>query len=160
MPARSPPPSPEHVAFLRAYGPAITEVALAVRQLVLTEARGAVELVYDAYNAVASGYSFTGRPSDACIHIAVYARWVNLGFNQGAQLADPERRLQGSGNRIRHLRITTAKDLKDPAVRSFIRAAVQNAVYPPAGAGPKPVSVVRAIYTKRKRPTVPRRDIS
>src|SRR5690349_3655711 len=122
MPARIPPPAPEYLTFLKPYGPAITGLALTVRKFVYSEAKGAVELIYDAYNAVATGYSFTGRPSDACVHIAVYARWVNLGFNRGSQLTDPGKLLQGSGNWIRHVRITGADELKNPAVRALVRA--------------------------------------
>jgi hypothetical protein len=154
MPSRVPPPSPEYLGFLKAYGPAITELALAVRKLVLTEARGSVELIYDAYNAVASGYSFTGCPSDACIHIAVYARWVNLGFNRGSQLPDPERLLQGTGNWVRHIRIASAEDLKAPAIRPLVKAAVQNATYPDSKTAPQPTSIVRAVYARRRRPVV------
>jgi len=156
MPARIPPPIPEYLEFLQPYGPAITGLALAVRRLVLAEARGAVELIYDAANAVAAGYSFTGRPGDACLHIAVYAKWVNLGFNHGAQLPDPGRRLQGSGNRVRHIRIGSAGDLKDPAIRELVRAAVERAARP-AGIAPQPASVVRAIYPTRRRPSAPAR---
>ena len=154
MPPRVPSPKPEYLGFLKPYGPAITELALAVRKLVLTEARGAVELIYDAYNAVASGYSFTGRPSDACIHIAVYARWVNLGFNRGSRLSDPERRLKGTGNWVRHVRIESAEDLKSPAIRALVKAAVENAVYPDPKSAPEPISVVRAVYARRRRPSV------
>jgi hypothetical protein len=86
MQPKAPPPNPEYLKFLSPYAPRIVELALAARALVLSEAPGSLELIYDAYNAVASGYSFTGRTSDACIHIAVYANWVNLGFNRGSEL--------------------------------------------------------------------------
>jgi len=36
---------------------------------------------------------------------------VNLGFNDGAALADPKGILEGTGNRIRHLTIKTPADL-------------------------------------------------
>jgi len=118
----------------------------------MSEAPGSVELIYDAYSAVATGYSFTGRPSDACIHIAVYAKWVNLGFNRGSQLPDPEGRLKGSGNWIRHIRIASLEDMKDTAIRGFVKAAVERAVYPQPAATPKPESIVRAVYARRRRP--------
>jgi hypothetical protein len=143
-------PQPEYLGFLEAFDPPIRKLALAVRALVLREAPGASELIYDAYNALACGYSFTGRPGDACIHIAVYARWVNLGFNRGSELPDPEKRLAGSGRWIRHIRISEAADLEDPAVVGFVRAAV-GAAKRPEVAG-QPASVVRAIYPKRRRP--------
>ena len=155
---RVPPPNAEYLRFLSAYDPRITEIALAVRKLVLEEAPGATELIYDAYNAVAAGYSFTGRPSDAFIHIAAYAGWVNLGFNRGSQLNDPRRLLQGGGRWIRHLRISTPADLEEPAVRAFVKATVAGADRPdPADSKSKTgsKSVVRAIYPRRRRPKKP-----
>jgi hypothetical protein len=152
MASRIPPPQAAYLSFLKPYDPGIIELALAVRKLVLEEAGSAVELIYDAYNAVATGYSFTGRPSDACIHIAVYARWVNLGFNRGSLLPDPEGRLKGAGRWVRHVRIESANELKAPAIRALVKAAVENATYPQAGRAPQPASVVRAIYARRRRP--------
>jgi hypothetical protein len=95
-----PAPRREYLEFLSAYEPGITALALAVRAVVLTEAPDAVELLYDAYSAVSAGYSFTGRPSDAFIHIAAYAQWVNLGFNQGADLDDPDGTFELRASRI------------------------------------------------------------
>src|ERR1051326_2351388 len=105
MAARTPPPTPEYLQFLRPYAPSVVELALATRKLVLEEAPDAVELIYDAYNAVVAGYSFTGRPSDAFVHIPVYAKWVNLGFHRGSELDEPEGLLQGSGRWVRHIRL-------------------------------------------------------
>ena len=146
-----PPPKPEHLAFLRPYGPAITKLAMAVREQVLEEAAGAVELIYDAYSAVSAGYSFTGRPSDCCIYVAVYTKGVNLGFWDGASLDDPGGLLEGTGKRARHVKIRDLADLKRPGVRALIKAAVALAERPEA-APPKPQSVVRAIYPRRRRP--------
>ena len=153
MKARVPPPLPEYLKFLSAYDPQITELALATRALVLEESPGAVELIYDAYNAMAAGYSFTGRPSDGFIHIAAYARWVNLGFNFGSRLDDPEGVLQGSGQWVRHIRIAQAADLAKPVVRRLVREAVAGAERPDGRAAPAQTkSVVRAIYPKKRRP--------
>lgn len=144
------PPLPEHLKFLAVFGPRITELALAVRRLVLEEAPDSSELIYDAYNAVASGYSFTGRPSDAFIHVAVYANWVNLGFNRGSALEDPDGILRGDCKSVRHVRITEPEDLKKAALRKLVRSAIQAAERPAARV--EPVSVVRAVYPKRRRP--------
>jgi len=86
MKPRVAPPNPEYLKFLSPFETRIRELALTTRELVFVEAPNSTELIYDAYNAVATGYSFTGRPSDAFIHIAIYARWVNLGFNRGSNL--------------------------------------------------------------------------
>jgi hypothetical protein len=147
-----PPPRREYLGFLSAYEPEITALALAVRALVLTEAPDAVELLYDAYNAVSAGYSFTGRPSDAFIHIAAYAGWVNLGFNHGADLDDPDGVLQGSGRQVRHIRIATIADLRKLVVRALVKDAIRRAPRPEVKTAASGTSVVRAIYAKRRRP--------
>jgi hypothetical protein len=148
----APPPRREYLEFLSAYEPGITTLALAVRALVLTEAPDAVELLYDAYNAVSAGYSFTGRPSDAFIHIAAYAQWVNLGFNRGVDLDDPDGVLQGAGRQVRHIRIASVADLQKPAVRAFVKDAIRRAPRSEGKTAASGTSVVRAIYANRRRP--------
>jgi len=143
--------------FLKPYDPDVVAIAAAARSLVLAEAPGATELVYDAYNAVAMGYSFTGRPSDAFCHIAVYSHWVNLGFNRGAELAEPEGLLAGSGRLIRHLRLQSLADLERPFVRGFVRAAIASAKRSSVQVAGKSRSIVRAVYAKRRRPRPPSR---
>jgi hypothetical protein len=126
-------------------------LALATRKLVLEEAPDSTELIYDAYNAVATGYGFTGRPSECFIHIAVYAKWVNLGFHRGSELPDPKGILQGTGRLIRHIRIAKPEDLAAPAVRAFVKQAIARAKRPATDA-PKVKSVVRAVYARKRRP--------
>ena len=160
MKPRVAPPNPEYLKFLSPFEDRIRDLALETRALVIVEAPDSTELIYDAYNAVATGYSFTGRPSDAFIHIAVYAHWVNLGFNRGSELEDPQGALQGSGRWIRHIRIAELRDLEQPAVRAFVKAAVARAVRPDSQEGKRGStnrSVVRAVYPKRRRPLIPPR---
>ncbi|HEY2015785.1 MAG TPA: DUF1801 domain-containing protein [Bryobacteraceae bacterium] len=156
MAARVPPPAPEYLEFLSPYPAGVVELALATRSLVLEEAPGSIELLYDAYNAVAAGYSFTGRPSEAFIHIAVYAKWVNLGFHRGSELDDPHSLLQGSGRWVRHIRIAEPRHLDQPHIRAFVRAAIARAKRPGPQVAKSPdpgQSAVRAIYPKRRRPS-------
>ncbi len=95
---------------------------------------------------------FHRRPGDAFIHIAAYARWVNLGFNWGVDVPDPAGILQGSGRRVRHIRIAQPADLRNSPVRALIRAAVARARRPESKEAAAGSSVVRAIYAKRRRP--------
>jgi hypothetical protein len=150
-----PAPLPEYLGFLAPFESSIAELALAIRKLVLKEAPESIELMYDAYNAVATGYGFTGRPSECFIHIAVYAKWVNLGFHRGSELPDPNGVLQGTGRLIRHIRIAELADLKKPAVRAFVKAAIARAKRPDRAhkGEPKAKSVVRAIYARKRRPS-------
>jgi hypothetical protein len=122
--------------FLAAYDPAVAKLFLATRKAVLAAAPRANELVYDAYNAVSCAYSFSDRLKEAFCHVAAYPRHVNLGFNRGAELVDPARRLSGGGAKIRHVRIAAIGDLEDAALAALLRAAVQQgrALHPQPGA--------------------------
>jgi len=55
----------------------------------------------DATNAVSLAYTPTTRWQDSVVHIASYAKWVNLGFNEGASLFDPLGILVGTGAHVR-----------------------------------------------------------
>ena len=148
-------PIPELLQFLSPYDPTIQKLALEVRGYLLTIEARATETIYDAYNAVAIGYSFTGRLKQCYCHVAVYGKHVNLGFNRGAELDDPQKILQGKGSQVRHVRIQEKTDLSGPYLKGLVRAAIVNArALGVAGGIPEiePQSVVKVIYAKRRRP--------
>ncbi|SRR6266550_6975968 len=153
------PPPPALLKFLKPYDRAIQELALRVRAVVLEEMAPCHENIYDAYSAVAIGYGWSERMRDGVFHVAVYANHVNLGFNFGASLADPLGILEGKGNQIRHISINDSDALERPEIRTYIRSALQVARDDARKLGetlPTPpkkvVSVVKAIYPKKRRP--------
>jgi Domain of unknown function (DU1801) len=148
-------PIPELLKFLSVYDKRIAKLALKARSAVLTAAPDATEAIYDAYNAVAIGYSFTGRLKESFIHVAVYAPHVNLGFNRGAEMDDPDRVLQGDCKMIRHLTIHGPADLKKRAVARLLKDAVLDGRAMAATSKVPtipPQSTVKAIYAKKRRP--------
>ena len=144
-------PDPQLIQFLSPYAPPIRALALAVRELMLSEAPSAIETIYDAYSAVALGYSFNGRLKDSFCHIAVYTGHVNLGFNRGAELPDPRSVLQGSGRQVRHVRLDPGCDLRQPWLRRYIRMAIAQ-VGGPMAPRSEGTSIVKAVYKKKRRP--------
>lgn len=148
--------------FLKPYDREIQKLALDVRELVLEEMAPCHENIYDAYSAVAMGYGPTERLSDGVFHVAVYEKGVNLGFNHGAALDDPNGILEGAGKQIRHIKIRTASDLARPEIRSYLRRARKMAIADARKLGEtapeilEVVSTVKAIYPKKRRPA-PRR---
>jgi hypothetical protein len=152
-------PPPALVKFLKPYDPEIRDLALKLRTLVLEEMAPCYENIYDAYSAVAIGYGQSDRLRDGIFHIAVYAKHVNLGFNDGATLDDPKGILLGSGNQIRHITIRAPEDIKQPELRAYIRRARKKALAEARKLGePAPekplgvTSTVKAIYPKKRRP--------
>jgi hypothetical protein len=129
-----------------------------LRALVLEEMAPCYENIYDAYSAVAIGYGTSERLSDGILHIAVYEKGVNLGFNYGATLPDPKGILEGQGNRIRHIKIRSPEDLARPELRAYIKRARKAALDDARKLGERPakpkgvISTVKAIYPKKRRP--------
>jgi hypothetical protein len=145
--------------FLKPYDRNVRELAIELRALVLEEMAPCYENIYDAYSAVAMGYGTSERFRDGIFHIAVYEKGVNLGFNHGATLPDPQKIFEGKGSRIRHIKIRAPEDLARPEIRSYIRRARKLALEAAKRTGepvqPKPkrvVSTVKAIYPKKRRP--------
>lgn len=117
-------PARQLLTYLAAYAPHVSNLTLAVRDVVLEEAPQAIESISKGY-ALAIGYSFTGKPlKDGFCHIVTYSTHVNLGFNRGALLADPNRVLLGKGKSIRHITIHDESDLERPFVRRYLQAAI------------------------------------
>lgn len=151
-------PPRDLVKFLQPYDRDIRDLALQLRALVLEEMAPCYENIYDAYSAVAIGYGASERLSDGVLHIAVYSKHVNLGFNDGARLPDPKGIFEGKGNRIRHITIRSSAELQRPDIRSYIRRARSAALADASKLGQpesKPtgvVSKVKAIYPKKRRP--------
>jgi hypothetical protein len=111
-------------SFIAKYSPEVARVARQARRKIRKLLPGAVELVYDNYNALALAFGPTERPSDLILSIALYPRWVSLFFTRGATLADHHGLLRGSGRTIRHVVIQRAVLLDSAPVQALIKEAV------------------------------------
>lgn len=136
--------------FIAKYTPEIGALALAVLDKMRARLPGAVELVYDNYNALAIGFGPTERTSDAIFSIALYPRWVSLFFLQdGPGLPDPKKLLKGSGKVVRHIVLKTASDLDNPAIQTLMALALERADVPFDPAAPNRM-VIKSISAKQR----------
>ena len=141
--------------FLAKYSPEVAALGRAVHKKIRQLLPNWFEMVYDNYNALVIGFSPTERPSDAIFSIALYPRWVTLFFlDSGASLPDPHGLLKGSGKIVRGLRLESASDLDEPAVRALIAEALARAERPMNRARRSQL-VIRAVSAKQ-RPRRPR----
>jgi hypothetical protein len=139
--------------FIAAFTP---EIALLTKRILAgMRARlpGAVELVYDNYNALAIGFGPSEKTSEAIFSIAVYPRWVTLFFLEGVILQDPESILKGSGKQVRHVVLKSAADLDVPAIRELMEQALRMAEKRINAAASRRI-VIKSISAK-KRPRRP-----
>ncbi|HTJ16469.1 MAG TPA: DUF1801 domain-containing protein [Steroidobacteraceae bacterium] len=112
-------------------------------------------LVYDNYNALAVGFGPTDRSTDIVFSIAFYPRWVSLFFAKGVGLPDPHKRLQGSGNVVRHVVLTEISVLDDPQIRELMQQARarSGASLQTGKRGPIVIKSISARQRPRRTPT-------
>jgi len=103
--------------------PAVRRLALALRELVLTEVPEAEEVLYSVYAEVIV-FKIPGRKRGAFCNVAAYTNHVNLVFYYGAELRDPQRVLRGTGKKMRHIRFDSLDDVRQGYLAEYVRAAV------------------------------------
>jgi hypothetical protein len=141
-------------SFIARFSPEIAALAESILAAMRKRYPTAIQLVYDNYNALAIGFSPSEKASEAIFSIAIFPRWVSLFFLQGAELPDPDRILQGSGNVARHIRLPSADTLNDMPVRNLMGEATRRAATPFAPRG-TPRLIIKSISAKQ-RPRRPR----
>jgi hypothetical protein len=154
------PAAPERqlATFIAKFTPELAATAHEILAKVRALVPGAVEVVYDNYNALAIAFSATERPADFVFSVALYPRWVSLFFTRGPTLPDPHELLRGSGKLVRHLVLEDgAATLDRPAVRALLKAALRLAE-PRINPAAEARIVIRSVSkTQRpRRPSTPR----
>jgi hypothetical protein len=148
--------SPEKLlgCLIDKYNPEIGVLARAALAKMRTLLPGALELVYDNYNALAIGFGPSERASEAIVSIVLYPRWVSLFFLRGAKLADPHKMLKGSGRQVRHIVLEDAGDLDKPAIQPLIAHPLRRAPRPRDPATPGR-TMIKSI-SEKQRPRRPK----
>ena len=136
-------------AFLAKYEPGIQAQARAVRAKLQELLPGAVEMVYDNYNALVIGYGATDRPSEAVISMALMPRWVTLCFIWGVHLPDPQGLLKGSGNQVRNIRLEAPADLEKEPIRRLIAEAASRSATPFDASAPRQL-IIKSVSAKQR----------
>jgi len=146
---REPSPEKQLAGFIAKYTPEVAALAQAALGKMRARLPGAVELVYDNYNALAIAFGPTERTSDAIFSIALYPRWVSLFFLHGASLPDPHKLLKGSGNLVRHIVLKDAATLDEPEVQALMAAALKSDGVKFDGAQPGRI-IIKSISAKQR----------
>ena len=142
-------PEDELAGFIAKYAPEIGALAREALEKMRARLPGAVELVYDNYNALAIGFGPTERASDAIFSVTLFPRWVSLFFFHAANLPNPHKVLKGSGRVARHVVLKDAKDLDKPTVRALMKHALEHAAKPLDGASPRRI-IIKSISARRR----------
>ena len=65
------------------------------------------------------------KMSEGYVYIMPHKSWINLGFYQGAILPDPQGLLEGTGKKLRHIKVRSLDAAAQTAVKELIEAAVE-----------------------------------
>ncbi len=113
---------------LASHTPDLQAAAGALEATIREELPEVVEQYDPGNGLLAFGRSMQMR--DLLFALIPHGRWVNLQLADGALLPNPDGLIEGTGKKIRHIKVRTAEAARDPRVLAAIRA--QLAVGAPA----------------------------
>lgn len=59
------------------------------------------------------------------IWMKAYPKHVNIGFWRGTEMDDPNKVLEGDGERMRHIKVTSVDEIPADALRDLVKQAVK-----------------------------------
>ena len=108
--------------FLDSDAPAVADIARALRTTVLATMPDAIE-TFDAPDRLLAFGIGTGR-RDFWFAIIPHTAHVNLQLADGAELANPDGRIEGTGVRIRHVKVRTVDDARSAWLQAVVERQV------------------------------------
>ena len=105
--------------------PHVRELTQQLRALIREVMPKATEGVHMGWEIV--HYSAGKSMRDLIVALAARSTYVNIQFGAGADLPDPAHRLEGTGKKMRHVKIRSADDVRAPEVRALLTAAALHA---------------------------------
>lgn len=105
----------------------LIDLYLDLREFVLSIHPQSNELLYHTH-ALTSLYTISEKMGDAFCMIPIYTNHLNLGFNKGTLISDPNNLLQGTGKLIRHIPIEKKEDYRNDKIEQLIKSAIDFAI--------------------------------
>lgn len=107
--------------------PELRAIATALRALVSALDPDVVEVSWARQRIAGYGVG-PKKMSEHYAYVAPQKKHVNLGFYRGASLADPGGLLEGTGKKLRHVKVRALADVDTAEVRALLVAARQERV--------------------------------
>ena len=102
---------------------AVEPIARKLREIILDDFPEAIEVVRLGDGAASYGVG-PKKMSESDVYVMPQAEYVNLGFWHGVGLPDPDGLLQGTGAKMRHIKVRSVEDAGSLAVRALVAAAL------------------------------------
>jgi hypothetical protein len=95
---------------------------ISLRKLILSIHPDAFEVVRLGERSATYGVG-PKKNIEAYAYLLPHKNWINIGFLQGVNLPDPGGLLEGSGKKMRHVKIRSREDVDNPDLLKLIESA-------------------------------------
>lgn len=102
----------------------VKEIAERLRALIIEVYPGVVEVPWPKQKIIGYGVGPKKMSQHFC-YIGAFKAHVNLGFYYGAELADPMVLLEGTGKKLRHIKVKSSGEVDNPALREILEASLE-----------------------------------
>lgn len=99
-------------------------IPIRLKEIILSVNPNACEVVRLGDKAATYGVG-PKKMSEGYCYIMPHTNWVNLGFYKGADIADPSGLLEGTGAKLRHIKIRSLDQCENNHIIQLIKAAIQ-----------------------------------
>ena len=101
----------------------VAEICRRLRDLIIEIYPDVVEVPWPNQKIIGYGVG-PKKMSEHFCYIGAQTKYVNLGFYYGALLPDPEGLLEGTGKKLRHIKVKEVDMVDQPALREMIEVSL------------------------------------
>jgi hypothetical protein len=101
----------------------VQEIARRLRELIVDVYPDVVEVPWPKQRIVGYGVG-PKKMSEHFCYIGAHREHVNLGFYYGAELPDPEGLMEGTGKKLRHIKVRAAEGIDRASLGRYIQLAL------------------------------------
>ena len=102
----------------------VTEIARRLRQLIIEVYPDVVEVPWPKQRIIGYGVG-PNKMSEHFCYIGTYREHVNLGLYYGAELPDPEGLMEGTGKKLRHIKVRNVEEIEGLPPRRYIELSLE-----------------------------------
>jgi hypothetical protein len=102
----------------------VEEIARQLRDLIIEVYPEVVKVPWPEQRIVGYGVG-PKKMSEHFCYIGAHRDHVNLGFYYGAELPDPKGLLEGTGKKLRHIKIRDKEESAQPALRHLLQVSLE-----------------------------------
>lgn len=102
----------------------VKEIARRLRKLIIDLYPEVVEVPWPKQKIIGYGVG-PKKMSEHFCYIGAHREHVNLGFYYGAELPDPKGLLEGTGKKLRHIKVREVEEVAQTSLRQIVQTSLE-----------------------------------